>query len=452
VSEAIPSTMPVQFAECTVFVSGEVDAYRPQLGGVVAFGGRLDASRLQRAVRLLLDAEPVLGCRFDPDAKPPVWRRLENLEDASVLDVIEADVPAAQAAAFIAEPLDPRTDPCVRAALVLGPDADTLAVKVSHVAMDGGGLKQALYMIAEYYRRLGEQADWTPRPNADGLRHIVADAGFLERLRALSKSKLELVPESDWIAPEMGGGAPATYLEATVEPHALRAAAEAGRSVGATVNDILLTAYLRVLYRLLGAVPGSVTPVMTTADLRRHLPTGARTALANMSAFWNVFVSPVEGEEFDGTLARVVAATKAWKSAGAGKTDAVTVAFADKVIGARALSFFRKQVAKATGGDAREHRGTVPVLTNIGVIDSALLDFGGSAPVTDAKLLGPVSGGAIAITASTYRDRLCLSSGTASDDTGRLLLSRMLQATAEAIETWADGSTATDHADRGVLE
>ncbi len=439
-SAAVPSTLQVEFGECTIFVSGEVEAYLPQLGGVVAFDGRLDEARIRRAVRLLLDAEPVLGCRFDPDAKPAVWRRLEALEDLEVLSVREADDPAAGAAAFIAEELDPREGPGVVAAILRAPAGDTLAVKVSHIAMDGGALKQTLYRLAEYYRRLTADPDWTPPYNGDGVRYPVLDAGLGERLRLLSKSKVELIPESDWPAPEMTPGGERVYVQAAVEPAVLTAAARKGKSVGATVNDILLTAYFRALYRLLEPEPGSRTPVMTTVDLRRHLPTGTKTALANMSAFWNVVVPPVDGEGFEGALVRVVKATRAWKQAGAGRTDAAAISFASKVMGARALPWFRKQVSKAVDNDVRERRGTVPVLTNIGVVDPTLLVFGDAAPVADAWLLGPTSNGGISLAASTYRDRMHLSSGTGSDSDGRRLLAEVLESVAGEMECWVAAS------------
>lgn len=74
----IPATLPVEFVDRTVYVGGELGFYRAQLGGVVLFDGRLDEARLGRALRHLLDAEPVLGCRLVANAVPPVWQRLDG--------------------------------------------------------------------------------------------------------------------------------------------------------------------------------------------------------------------------------------------------------------------------------------------------------------------------------------------------------------------------------------
>jgi len=124
----IPATIPAEFVDRTVCVGAEIGYYRLELGGIVRFDDRLDEARLRRATRLLLDAEPVLGCRFEADAVPPVFRRLDELDPAQLLEVRDSDDPAAAAGAFVARPFDPKTDPQVRVMLLHGPDSDTLAV------------------------------------------------------------------------------------------------------------------------------------------------------------------------------------------------------------------------------------------------------------------------------------------------------------------------------------
>ena len=42
---------------------------------VLDFAAPLDADVVRQATRRLLDAEPVLGCRFDEGGAVPVWRR-----------------------------------------------------------------------------------------------------------------------------------------------------------------------------------------------------------------------------------------------------------------------------------------------------------------------------------------------------------------------------------------
>jgi NRPS condensation-like uncharacterized protein len=439
-SSTIPATLPVHFGECMIHACAESDLYRAQLGAVVSLHGHLDAPRLRRALRLLVDAEPVLGCRFATDVVPPVWERLEDLEAEHLLEVRRSDDPSAAAAAFVAEPLDQDADPQVLAALVLGPTTDTLAVKVSHVAMDGGALKQTLYLIAEMYRRLADEPDWTPVPNLDGLRGAMAPAGLVERIRAIPRSSTAASPpESDWSVPVLGGRGPGTYVWATIEPDLFRRATVRAKSAGASVNDFILTAYYRTCFRLLRAAPGSHTPISIPCELRKHLPEGARTALSNIASTWWISVSPVEGESFDDTLSRVAAATSEWKRSGAGKQAAIWMPAADRLLGRHALGLFRAVMSK--GARAAAGRGGPPGLTNIGVIDESRLDFGEDAAVDDAWLLGPISIASVILAVTTFRDRLHLAVGTEFAAVSEQLVNEAVQGTVGEIRSWAADST-----------
>jgi NRPS condensation-like uncharacterized protein len=429
----IPATMPVEFIERMIHVSGEFDVYRPQLGAVISLDGRLDEQRLERVLRLLLDAEPVLGCRFVDDEIPPVWRRIEGLDALRLLDVRQSADPVAEAAAFIAERFDQRVDPQVLAMLVRGPSADWLAVKVQHAAMDGGALKETLYLIGHIYRALGEQPDWTPAPNVDGVRRPMAKAGLLKRLLSLPESILSF-PPSEWGPADLGGRGAGRYASATVEPDVFRSAVALGRAADATVNDVILAAEYRTLFRLREAQPGSKTPLQISCELRKHLPAGTKTALSNISGTWSISVSPVHDEAFEDTLARVVEATREWKRAGAGKPAALAMPIPAVLMRRQGLSIIRKMMAKVTDGDA--YPDFAAGLTNIGIIDDTRLDFGAPTQVRDAWLLGPVSPTVLILTASTYRDRLHLALGTEFASMGDWPVGDVVEGTAREIEEW----------------
>jgi NRPS condensation-like uncharacterized protein len=420
-SASLPTTMPVEFVERTVYMASEFGAYRPQLGGVVLFDGRLDETRLMRALRLLLDAEPVLGCNFVPRGAPPVWRRLDGLDSIRLLDVRESDDPAADAAAFIAEPFDCTVGPQALAALVHGPSSDALAVKVSHVAMDGGALKETLYVLGEFYRTLAEQPDWMPKPNLDGVRAPMARAGLLEKLGSFRQSDMTLRP-SDWDLPLLEGRGPATYVTTSVEPDVFLSAAGLGAAAG----------YYRTLWRLLGAAPGSRTPLMNSCELRKHLPAGTKTALSNISSAWYVSVPPADAEGFGETLARVIEATHEWKRAGAGKASAIGIPIINKLWRRKDLEYIRKALFGRDVDVGQQIGG----LTNIGIIDDDRLDYGGSTRVTDAWLLGPVFFIGVLLTATTFRDRLHLAVGAEFAGVSAELVTHVVEGTAREIESW----------------
>jgi NRPS condensation-like uncharacterized protein len=430
----IPATIPAEFVDRTVCVGAEVGYYRLELGGVVSFDGRLDEARLRRATRLLLDAEPVLGTRFLADAVPPAFQRLGDLDSARLLDTRTSDDPAADAAAFIAEPFDLDIDPQVRVLLLHGSASDTLGLKVGHLAADGGAVKETLYVLGDIYRALGEEPGFAPVPNLDGVRSPKAIASLRERLGSLSQSDLKTPPsDSEWYVPLLGARGPASYAMTCVDAEVFRTALGQAKSAGATANDVILTALYRTLWRLSGVACDAKTPLMFTCDLRRHLPAGTKTAVANISSATWISVPPAGEERFDATLVRVAAATQAWKRSGAGKGSAIGIPVIHAMTRKKSLAFIRKMMAPK--GEMDSKRGAV-VLTNIGVIDADRLDFGAESPVADAWLLAPVSPMGAGLAATTYRDRLHLTAGVEFASMSEDVVNTVLEGTANEICAW----------------
>ncbi len=432
---AIPSTIPVEFTERVVYLSGQMEAYRTQIGGAIVFGGKLDESRLRRVLRLILDAEPVLGCRFMSDEKPPVWRRLDGLDSIRLLEVRESDDPIAEATAFVAEPLDSEVGPQIRAALIRGRSSDLLAVCGGHVAMDGGALKEALYLIGDVYRALAEDGDWTPQPNLDGIRGPKTRATIAERLRAMRPPDL-MPPPSDLAVPLLGGRGPVSYVLVTVEPEVLRSAAASAKRTGATINDVVLAALYRTVWRVLGMESGARTPIMITSDIRRHLPDGTKTALANISSAHWITTTAANDEGFDETLARVRDVTGKWKRAGAGKDTAIGAPIINRITRGMSMDSLRKMMFGKTDSAEPSQQTQVLVFTNIGVIDADRLSFGPEIPVQDAWLFGPPSHVGIGLAASTYLDRLHLVCGTEFASVSEDLVAEVVAGTVKEIEGW----------------
>jgi NRPS condensation-like uncharacterized protein len=172
---------------------------------------------------------------------------------------------------------------------------------------------------------------------------------------------------------------------------------------------------------------------MLTCELRKHLPQGTKTGIANISSATWISVPPVGAEAFDGTLERVTEATQTWKRSGAGKGSAIGIPIIYRMTRKKGLSFIRKMMTPKEEMDPQ--RGAV-VLTNIGVIDSERLDFGVGAAVSDAWLLAPVSPMGAGLAVSTYRERLHLTAGVEFASMSEDLVNEVLTGTADEIENW----------------
>jgi NRPS condensation-like uncharacterized protein len=426
VAVGAPTTIRAEFMDWIVSLMVESKMMGAQMGAAVRFSTRLDETRVGRAVRLLEDVEPVLGSRFVVDGVPR-WERMPDLDSRTTLELLPSSDPETDAASYVASGLDPRRGPQVCAAVLRGRDGDTLVVKTTHVALDGGALKQMLYLLGRLYRALDGDPGFVPEPDPRprSLRSIAKTATLGERLRAVRLRRN--FPPTDWCVPGMGGEGSPTYLETAIEPDAFGALIAFGKKHGATVHDLLLTAYYRSLFAELKPPPGARTPINMSADLRPWLPPDAVMALANLPATWAVTITPVEGEAFEGTLERVVEQTREWKAGDVGPTRAVESELGNRLVRVLGMGTLRRHWASIT----RRLEGTgYPSLTNLGQIDSAALDFGEDAPVADAYLFGPIGyPGGLIVTASTFRGRLRIGAGIDLRSTDAALARRVLEGT-----------------------
>ncbi len=240
---------------------------------------------------------------------------------------------------------------------------------MGHLAADGGALKEVLYLLGEIYRTLADQPDFEPEPNLDGVRSPMAKAGLIERLGSSPASDLKSPAVRPGLVRTAAGRAWPCVVrgQSASSRRCSESALELARAKGATANDVILTALYRTLWRLSDVAPGAQTPLMFTCELRKHLPPGTKTAIANISSATWISVSPVGAEEFDETLSRVAEATQAWKRSGAGKGSAIGIPTIHKMTRKRGLGFIRKMMSPK--GEMDSKRGAV-VLTNIGVVDA----------------------------------------------------------------------------------
>ncbi|MFZ5603624.1 MAG: hypothetical protein ACOY7J_14320, partial [Pseudomonadota bacterium] len=123
----------------------------------------LDLPRFRRALRLSVDAEPILGCRLLYSSWKPLWQRW----DSAVLDRFDwcYEQPAAdvdqQIQAFLLQKMDCCTEPMVRARLIRGA-SDTVCLNVNCVPIDGRGLLIYLERLFNIYNELATNPDYRP--------------------------------------------------------------------------------------------------------------------------------------------------------------------------------------------------------------------------------------------------------------------------------------------------
>ena len=87
-----PERFTVRFSDLINYFGA--DAYVPEIHLIVDFDNKINQKQMQKALRLLLDAEPVLGCRLVEHWRKAYWERLsdQTLTKSNLLEIFSGEL------------------------------------------------------------------------------------------------------------------------------------------------------------------------------------------------------------------------------------------------------------------------------------------------------------------------------------------------------------------------
>ncbi|MBK04923.1 MAG: hypothetical protein CL920_35825 [Deltaproteobacteria bacterium] len=378
----IPPTLPSTFIEPTLLSMSET------IGDIVMhcvmqLDTHIDEALLKRAVRLSMDAEPIVGCTYVEGWWRGHWRRRTDLDTLTLVQVQHTEDPTETLQTFMAAPLDGRHQPMVDILVLRQSTHDVICLKIDHLIVDAGGIKDYVYMLFDLYRAL--QAGNTPHitPNIDGnreldqlLKHLPLKwpGWHLFWHRTIKDIRQFFLPLRSWHANlPRRPREQRRYAIRVIEPPLFRKLKRYGKHHGATVNDVIVSAYFRALYAFLQPKKRVPLRMMNTVDLRRYLPTRQTGALCNNSLFSYLNIGYDIGDSFEDTLGKVNSFMQTLKQEYIGLGDLAILPKALRVM-PHALS--RKLSKYAFVLVTKLYP---PAMTNMGQIDTTQLSFHGGA-------------------------------------------------------------------------
>lgn len=381
------------------------------------FPQRLEVDRLSRAVDLVLDAEPVLGCRWVPHWRRPRWERLDDSERQSLLAVNSQEAYER----FKSESSNLTGGPQIKACLYQSPHGDRLLLKVSHIAADAAAVKDIVGSLSSIYARLAREPDYRPEPNIRGsrdiwqiLRHIPWHAylkihlNFLRETLIINNTKhgTYMLPFEDNARENLG------FVYRFIPADRVSYQLDYGRSHSATLNDVMLTAYIRALGLRGDWDRTSRLMVLISVDLRQwYLPIKKADGICNLSAGEYINLGTDIGHDFAATLQRVCTITMGRKANWIGVNQVIG---AFPILLSLPQSLIEGNFHKA-GQRLIDKHNLSPAFTNMGEIDRDRVTFD-LAPSSAILLTPPtypphfaagISGyaGSLTITAGAYNSQ-----------------------------------------------
>lgn len=365
---------------------------------LVYLQGHIDEERMARAVRLTLDAEPMLRYRFVDDARRPHWELVEERDWSMFFRRFDRPTSSEELFAFMTEPVPPERAPQIRVGLFRSED-DTLCIRSNHLTMDGGGAVQYLSLLSLMYRELERTPDHRPLPNPPVRPRphcVLTGECVLRGIRALPKLR---PPGAEWgISPTSDDLSGRAFTIRQIGPERLQGLRSYAREMGVTVNDVLLAAFCRALFTVADPPRYHSLRVEVPTNLRRYLPAEQARSIGDLSAVYFLNIDRRD-EGLEQTVRRVHCEIDRKKR---DRSELAGILLLELVLipGAFAL----RKLKERSG-----FRVAHPVLSNLGVIDENKADFG-SVPVKDVLPIGPVLYPPnVALGVTTFRQRMTLS-------------------------------------------
>lgn len=372
-----------------------------QIQTVLKFDSRLDPDKLKKAVRLSIDAEPILGCRF-MENNPPYWVRLKDIDNVNFCSFETVDDMDEAVQRFLDSPFSMDKDPLVKLKLISSGGFDTLCVKTNHTCCDGSGTKEYIQLLSDIYSCIDQDNGiYVPKPRISTRKDqdtLFSTLGIEDPESAWDSSTD--IPELLWTFPWKQGKPnnahsaicrlPSGYIDVMYKY---------GKTKGASINDILLAALYRAMFELSQPECGIPMHIAMTVDLRRYLPDQKAEAIRNFSGGIDSKLPRIADETFEKTLSRVVIMMDKIKAKHPGLQSAIGLERVETGDFYDTMAFYRK------GGESLTYTDEfAPVLTNAGFISNPLIKFG-KATVNDAYFIPPaITAPGILLCVSSYNE------------------------------------------------
>lgn len=379
---------------------------------------KINVEALKTVLVCFFEKAPVLHSAFSDNRIRPYWTVKDyHVDDILTVKTVEEDALNSEINAFLVQYIPPEAGIQMKVAVFFHGESSVLCIVENHMCMDGGDLKYFLNALCENYNAYVETGK-SPVVLRTGTRSYEAVyEDFTATERRVAKSLYKNINKKD------GHGFPLTpdNIRDTSFIAKRKFSAETfdklraeGKKRGATINDMLLTAYFDALYKIAGFSPADSLSVSCAIDLRRHIKDNADQGVTNQTAWMQCRVPKMGGSIFE-TLEYVKASSASFKQ--------------DRFMGLHGLPLLSLGYRVLPLAASEEiikvgYANPLIAMSNIGVLDAGKLSLEGREP-TDGFMSGAVKYKPyVLLSATSLRKELTMSMCVRGNDEDREIVNR----------------------------
>lgn len=378
----------------------------------------INIDALKTVLICFLEKAPVLHSSFTDNRIHPYWTvkdyKIDDVLTVKEVSEVELDFEINN---FLIQYIPPDADVQMKVAVFNHNGKSVLCVVENHMCMDGGDLKYFMKALCQNYNDYIESgiSPVDLRTGTRSYESVYED--FSTGEKRLAKNLYKNVNSKD------DHGFPFTpnsirdksfIAKRKIPASKFDEIRFAGKKHGATINDMLLTAYFYALYELAGFDSREGISISCAVDLRRHLKSSEGQGVTNHTAWMQCRV-PERGANIFETLNFVVQSSNQFKE--------------DKFIGLHGLpllSFGYKILPLAASEEVIKIGYANPLLamSNIGILEVDKLALEGHEPI-DGFMSGAVKYKPYALLSVTsVRKELTLSMCVRGNDEDKLIVDK----------------------------
>ncbi|MHA1306295.1 MAG: condensation domain-containing protein [Candidatus Heimdallarchaeota archaeon] len=381
-----------------------------QINFVFHLDGQIDINIMKKTVRMILDAEPVLGCRYVKHKNRTYWERREDIDEVDYFEVIKTNNHEKEIKKFVLKDIDPVVDPLLKVRLYRGKE-ESLVIKSDHSVMDGGGFYHFFSLFVSIYNNLLENPDFQVKPNINASRDLKQVLKYYKFRRKFLSLVGEEGIRSTWSFPSIGAGREIrNYSIRRYDRERFLSIKQYGKEHNATITDVLVTAFFRALFKINNTKTRKRMTVAIPTDLRALLPNKKSESIANLVSATFATIKYYPEDSFDKHLKDINKQMKRKREIHLGLGNMYAIRHLFKM----RYSFLERITRRLYKRMVRKKKNH-PILTNVGILDCEQRNFG-SVNVIDGYNITPVNWApSFSMGMSSFNKKLTLTIGFAED-------------------------------------
>jgi NRPS condensation-like uncharacterized protein len=274
-----------------------------QLHCVINFNKHIDDICLKRAVDMSSRVFALIKCRFVQKWRVAYWEECDFTSE-DIVKIFETENSETQIEKLVVFKTDETIGPQIRINIARSQACDSICIIINHMLCDANGFKEYLYMLSSIYSHLMKDVNYKPDfiMGSRSAQQIFKQFSIFEKVKILfSSAKLskydsgvEFKFEGDTKNPFIGKHNISSDRFLSIKSYA--------KKNNATINDVILTAYIRVLHKFLDC--GGI-PIPCAVDLRKYLPEKKGEIICNLVSNMICDIGTDLGDTFNETLSKV---------------------------------------------------------------------------------------------------------------------------------------------------